>query len=41
MTCKPSSVLGQDSINVEERDHTRQVQGVTEDVGVMVAPDCD
>ena len=41
MTCKPPSALGQDSINVEQRDHTRQVQGVTEDVGVMMAPDYD
>ena len=41
VTCKPPSALGQDSINVEQRDHTRQVQGVTEDVGVMMAPDYD
>ena len=41
MTCKPPSVSGQDSINVEVRDHTRQVQGVTKNVGVMVALDCD
>ena len=41
VTRKPSSASSQDSIDVVVRNHTRQVQGATKDVGVMVASDYD
>lgn len=38
---RSSSKLGQDSIGVAVRDHTRHVQGLVEDEGLVVVSECD
>ena len=41
VTHKSSVILGQDGLDVAERDQMRQVLGATEDMGAGLVPECD